>query len=263
VDVAPAASRLRKKTARRQFQCGTDRGDRIAHGYVPRRKAIAIENTQPGEIITFGRYPQTVGGTDSTPIQWLVLENSGDELFVLSRYILDCRRYHCEFTDTCWQECDLRQWLNDAFYHSAFTDAEKKIVTMTHNTDHGEGSPDTVDRVFLLSAAEVHGLIGRLGKDFVRARGTEFAKVKKPDGWRLYVMDKNIPADYIFEGDRKYGCSWWWLRDQGRLKDKGNNPSRAVFIGQRASIRHYARVDQTGDGVRPAVRLHISKAYAV
>jgi hypothetical protein len=54
---------------------------------------------------------------------------------------------------------------------------------------------------------------------------------------------------------KKYGCSWWWLRNQGRLKDKGNDPSRAMFIGTRASIRHYARVDLARDGVRPALNL--------
>lgn len=110
---------------------------------------------QPGEIITFGTYPQTAEGTDSTPIQWLVLENSSSELFVLSKYILDCKRYHGEFTDTSWRDCDLRQWLNDEFYNSTFTDAEKKIVKTTHNTDHGEGSPDIDDKVFLLNVAAV------------------------------------------------------------------------------------------------------------
>src|SRR5689334_20472748 len=96
-------------------------------------KTDMISIAQPGEIITFGRYPHTADGTDSTPIQWLVLDNSGSELSVLSKYILDCKRYHDEFTATCWRDCDLRQWLNDAFYHAAFTDAEKALVKTTHN----------------------------------------------------------------------------------------------------------------------------------
>src|SRR5512135_3379294 len=108
-----------------------------------------IRAAKPGEIITFGTYPQTADGTDSTPIPWLVLENSGSELFVLSKYILDCKRYHREFTATSWRDCDLRQWLNETFYHVAFTDAEKEVVKTTHNIDHGEGSPDTEDKVFL------------------------------------------------------------------------------------------------------------------
>jgi hypothetical protein len=109
----------------------------------------------------------------------------------------------------------------------------------------------------LLSAADVNRLTDQLGKAFRRARGTEFAQIKKADGCHLYVMDKNVPVDYITEGGKTYGCSWWWLRNQGSLKEAGNDPSRAVFVGTRASIRHYARVNREGYGVRPALILHL------
>lgn len=209
-------------------------------------------SAMPGEIIPFGTYPHTADGTDKTPIQWRVLQNSARELFLLSEYILDCKRYHNTYTAITWRDCDLRQWLNDVFYQAAFTDAEKALIKTTRCTDNGEGSPDTDDKIFLLSIAEVEPL----GKDFRRARGTAFAQLKKADGCELYVMDKNVPEDYIHEGGKTYGCSWWWLRNQGRLKDSGNDPSRAAFIGTRASIRHYARVNLGGYGVRPALVLN-------
>lgn len=219
---------------------------------------MLLRSARPGDIITFGTYPQTADGSDWRPIKWRVLQHSGSELLILSEHILDCRRYHGEYTDVTWRDCDLRRWLNDTFYDSAFTDIEKDVIKTIHNTDNGAGSPDTDDKVFLLSIAEVNSLTDTLGKDFRRARGTAFATIKKTDGCHLYVMDKNVAADYISEGGEKYGCSWWWLRNQGRLKDKGDDPSRAVFIGTRASIRHYARVNRTGYGVRPAVALHLS-----
>jgi hypothetical protein len=214
-------------------------------------------SAQPGEIMTFGTYPQTADGADRTPIKWRVLQNSGRELLILSEYILDCKRYHGEFVNITWRDCDLRKWLNDEFYHAAFSAAEKGIVKAARCTDSGEGSPNTEDKVFLLSVAEVRSLTDKLGKDFRRARGTEFAKLKKADGCHLYVMDKNVDTDYISEGGEKYGCSWWWLRNQGGLKGKGNDPSRAVFIGTRASIRHYARVNLGRYGVRPALKLDL------
>ena len=209
----------------------------------------------PGEIVTFGVYPQTANGSDQTPIQWRVLQNTGTEISLLSEYILDCKRYHGEFTAVTWHDCNLRQWLNDAFYNFAFTGAERAVIKLSHNTDNGDNSPDTEDRVFLLSVAEVNRLKTTLGKGFLRARGTAFARAKKADGCHLYVMDKNVAADYIHEAGQTYGCSWWWLRNQGRLKDVGSDPSRAVFIGTRASIRHYARVNRAGYGVRPAIKL--------
>ncbi len=214
-------------------------------------------SAKPGEIVTFGSYPQTADGADRTPIKWRVLRNSGSELFLLSEYILDCKRYHREFVDTTWRDCDLRKWLNDEFYDAAFNAAEQELVKTARCTDNGEGSPDTEDKAFLLGVAEVNSVTDELGKDFRRARATEFAKMERADGCHLYVMDKNIDTDYISEGGKKYGCSWWWLRNQGRLKDKGKDPARAMFIGTRASIRHYARVNLAGYGVRPALRLDL------
>lgn len=213
--------------------------------------SMPYRSAKPGEIITFGTYPQTADGTDRTPIKWRVLQNSGAELLLLSEYILDCKRYHREFVDITWRDCDLRKWLNDEFYNTAFNAAEKGFVKIAFCTDDGEGSPDTEDRVFLLSVAEVKHLTNTLGKDFRRAVGTEFAKVKKADGCHLYVMDKNVETDYITENGRKYGCSWWWLRT------RGSSPSRAFFVGTRASIRSYARVNLARYGVRPALKLDL------
>ncbi|NOK62854.1 MAG: hypothetical protein GFH27_549293n251 [Chloroflexi bacterium AL-W] len=214
-------------------------------------------SAKPGEIITFGTYPQMADASDTTPIKWRVLQNSGKDLFMLSEYILDCKQYHGEFTDITWCDCDLRKWLNNEFYNVAFNADEKGFVKTTRCTDNGEDSPDTEDKVFLLSVTEVHERSHTLDTDFRRTRGTEFAKIKKAGDGHLYVMDKHVDTDYINEGGKKYGCSWWWLRSQGRLKDTGHDPSRAVFIGTRASIRHYARVNRTGYGVRPALKLDL------
>jgi hypothetical protein len=218
---------------------------------------VVYGSAAPGDIVPFGTYPQQADGSDRTPIQWRVLQHTGSELFLLSEYILDCKRYHGAYTAVTWRDCDLRQWLNETFFHAAFTDTEKAVITVTCNTDNGEDSPDTEDRVFLLSVAEVTHLTDHLGKAFRRARGTPFAQLKKADGCHLYVMDKKVETDYLREDGRTYGCSWWWLRTQGRLSDTGNDPSRAVFMGTRASIRHYARVNLTGYGVRPALRLNL------
>jgi uncharacterized protein DUF6273 len=208
-------------------------------------------SAKPGEIITFGNYPQTAEGVDTTPIKWRVLQNSGRELFILSEYILDCKRYHREYTDITWRDCDLRKWLNDEFYDAAFNAAEKGFVNTTHCTDNGEGSPDTEDKVFLLGIAEVKSLTDILGKDIRRAVGTEFARVKKADGCRLYVYDKRESDNYITENGKKLGYSWWWLRTQP------GSSSRAAFIGTRASIRSYGRVNLIYYGVRPALKLNL------
>ena len=226
------------------------KADRDVHDDNP--ASAPQRSARPGDILTFGTYPQTAGGTDRTPIKWRVLQNSGNELFILSAYILDCKRYHAEYTDITWRDCDLRKWLNDEFYNAAFKAAEKGIVKTTCCTDNGEGRPDTEDRVFLLGIAELKELTDILGKDLRRAVGTEFARVKKSDGCHLYVYDKSVEDNYVTdENGEKHGCSWWWLRTQL------GEPSRATFVGTRASIRSYGRVNRIPYGVRPALNLDL------
>jgi hypothetical protein len=168
-------------------------------------------NSKPGEIITFGAYPQAADGTGATPIKWRVLQNSGSELFLLSEYILDCKRYHGksadikwrDCVDITWQDCDLRKWLNDEFYNTAFTATEKEFIKRTHCTENGEGTPDTEDKVFLLSVNEIRDLSEIYGKDLRRTLGTDFAKMKKPDGCNLYVYDKTNKDNYIIKSGEK------------------------------------------------------------
>ncbi|SDR92952.1 hypothetical protein SAMN05444162_0364 [Paenibacillaceae bacterium GAS479] len=213
---------------------------------------------KPGEIITFGMYPQTRDGKQ-LPIKWRVLQNSESELFVLSEYILDCKRYHGksaaitwhDSVDITWRDCDLREWLNVEFYNTAFKAAEKEIIKTTHCTDNGENSPDTEDKVFLPSVSEIKQLSDLHSKDLRRSVGTDFAKTKKPDGCNLYVYDKTDKDNYIIRDGEEAGCSWWWLRTQG------NKPSRACFIGPGSSIRSYANVSLARDGVRPALIINL------
>lgn len=220
-----------------------------------------FRDAKPGEIITFGTYPQTADGADATPIAWRVLQNSGSELFILSEQILDCKRYHgksvditwYDCVDITWRDCDLRNWLNDEFYNIAFTDAEKEFIKTTHCSDNGEDTPDTEDKVFLLSVNEVKDVSDKYGKELLRAVGTEFAKEKKPDGCNLYVYDKTNKDNYIIRNGEEVGCSWWWLRTQG------NKPTRAFFIGTGCSIRSYANVSAARDGVRPAIKINLKE----
>ncbi|MEK4058117.1 MULTISPECIES: DUF6273 domain-containing protein [unclassified Paenibacillus] len=211
-------------------------------------------SAKPGEIFTFGTYPQTLGGEDRTPIKWRVLQNSGSELFILSEYILDCRRYHGEYADITWRDSDLRRWLNDEFYNAAFNGSEKRFIKTTHCADNGEGSADTEDKVFLPSVSEVKELTYKLDEVSLsakrRATATEFARIKKNDGCHLYVYNKKVKNDYITEEGEELGCSWWWLRTQH------GSSSRAFFIGPRSSVRSYGRVNLACYGVRPALIIH-------
>jgi hypothetical protein len=219
-------------------------------------------DAKAGDIILLGTYPQLEDGTE-LPIKWRVLKNSGGEMFILSEDILDCKRYHGnredikwrDCVDITWHDCDLRKWLNEEFYHTAFHSEEKELIKTTLCTDNGNDSPDTEDKVFLLSVNEIKNYSDICGKDLLRAVGTDFAKMKKSDGCSLYVYDKTSKDNYIIRDGKEVGCSWWWLRTQG------NKPSRAYFVGTNCTIRSYANVSLARDGVRPALKLNFGQYH--
>jgi hypothetical protein len=133
----------------------------------------------PGTYITFGAYEQDNNKKNGQePIEWLVIENNGKQLLVLSRYCLDGQPYSTSY-DTytynaypvTWETCSLRAWLNSTFYTTAFNQAEQMRIatTLLNNSETPtcpEGSSglitvaatpcnDTYDKVFLLSYADI------------------------------------------------------------------------------------------------------------
>lgn len=120
------------------------------------------EVAQVGDIITFGNYEQdnkTANGKEE--IEWKVLEkDENGKMFLISRYALDCRHYHSSVEQATWETSDIRSWLNNDFYKTAFDNTERaKIKTTTlenrDNADYNtDGGNDTNDKVFLLSIDE-------------------------------------------------------------------------------------------------------------
>lgn len=104
------------------------------------------------------------------PIEWLVLTDdySGKKL-LLSEKILATSRFNYDGNN--YKESDIRNWLNNEFYNSAFTAAEQARIALTtvdnsaHSTEdytsqfntgiNEYACEDTNDSIFLLSRLEV------------------------------------------------------------------------------------------------------------
>ena len=130
----------------------------------------------PGTFVTYGVYEQdNVKKNGMEPIEWRVLENTGDSLLLMSRYVLDgvpfSNAYGADISKpipVTWETCNLRNWLNTTFLTTAFDSTEQsRIMTVkNHNAptkplwdatikepiDYGN---DTMDRVYILSYEEV------------------------------------------------------------------------------------------------------------
>lgn len=136
---------------------------------IPDKKRKAeLAKYQVGNIITFGSYKKAIrwNGTkcfyedDATPIEWIVLRQEDEKALVLSKRVLEFKKFHESKTNVTWETSTLRSWLNDDFFNTAFSSAEQaKIESRNVPADKYEygsfpGKP-TVDKIFLLSFREL------------------------------------------------------------------------------------------------------------
>ena len=204
-----------------------------------------------GSYVTFGHYPQTEAGDDSTPIEWLVLARDGQKALLISRYGLDAQPYHTEYVDVTWENCTLRTWLNDTFLNKAFTPEEQTGILLTEvdNSDsqgysgwNSSGGNNTQDRIFLLSFAEANKYLGVTYSDSnnTKSRTTPTAYAIKRGA---YTSNSNKTADRTAAG-------WWWLRSPGYYQ------GRAAGVSPDGSL-HYGSVIYGNGSVRPALWINL------
>ena len=191
-----------------------------------------------GETIEFGNYPQDKDGTEK-PIEWIVMKNEGNQILLLSKYVLDAKPYNKEWEDVTvtWETSDIRKWLNNEFYTTAFNKTEKakiqtSLIKNEDNLEYGtSGENDTEDKVFLLSKKGAETLFSN--EEERMAKATEYAKKSG-----VY-------------GEKEKGV-WWWLRSPGHDCDCAAEVDFYGYVDNSGK-----RVDVNFSGVRPALYLNL------
>lgn len=214
-----------------------------------------------GDLVCFGRYPQSLLGTDMPlagtenidwvkandvrnsdaltyyaiePIVWRVLENSGDELFLVSEKIIDCMPYNDTLPSVAWKDCTIRKWLNDAaesgsFINRAFGESENAVICASPEI----GGGDMADPIFCLSFNEID-------------------KYFADDADRVCYNTDYSAAIHSLHAD------YWWLRTPPGGAD-----------GYAAYVSDFGKAYTGGHhpfyivGVRPALRVDLSSAGEV
>ena len=175
------------------------------------------------------------------PINWIVLDPVKG--LVLSEALLDSQPYHNFILGTWnenenkydapyygdsaktthitnYSSSSIRQWLTEDFYNTAFTDSQKANLKTTKlenksfdhvSYDYGYGenfdasydAPETNDKVFLLSLADVLDYLYDPGEDEL----SELNLAKVSD----YALSQGcwIETD---SGKDAFGCGAWWIR---------------------------------------------------
>lgn len=163
---------------------------------------------QIGDTVVFGSYEQDNDtGNGKEAIEWIVLDMDGQNALLLSKYGLDAQAYSDSGEAVTWENCALRQWLNDTFYKEAFSEAEQGAVVPVTNTNPDNerwgtaGGNDTLDSVFLLSIEEA--------EFYFSDRNEELWIQATP-----YAVEQGA-----FVADN--GNSPWWLRSPGDNNEGG------------------------------------------
>lgn len=197
------------------------------------------------DCIYFGNYPQTDPSGDCTePIKWRVLQVSEDGILVQADKILDCRMYAPVWSQTSWEKCDLRKWLNDIFLNRAFNDREKHAIIKTRNKNDPNpvynrgGCNDTEDSVFLLSTEE--------------SVNTEYGFSAYPNE-RSDTRKREITPYAKAQGVEIHdGCNegTWWLRSPGVTE------SWVASVWYRGTSGRYGSIpNDVRNGICPVLRL--------
>jgi len=164
-----------------------------------------IDEITAGQTILLGKYEQDNNlSNGSEDIEWLVLDREDNSILLVSKYALDVKAYDETGSNSTWESCSLRKWLNGSFYNDAFSKAEKNMiiktkVTADKNPNSGANSgKDTEDNVFLLSIPESTLY-------FSSAKDRQCKPTKYAESIGLYTDD--------------YGNTAWWLRSPGDNND--------------------------------------------
>ena len=221
-----------------------------------------VDEIVPGDIIRFGRYPygrlsrmgkfkmwmkervpELQGDPELplVPIEWIVIEQRRGIALLLSRYAIDTVKYNEYESPASWEDCTLREWLNEEFFHIAFSSEEKIFIqeTMLNNKTSSQyrfyNGKDTSDKVFLLSAEDAE-------KHF----NDRMKRIAYPTPY----------ASSRSEKDFGNSACWWWLRNTGSSMNK------AACVNVYGNVSLSGNRNVSGQGtVRPAIRADISSLF--
>jgi len=233
-----------------------------------------------------GYYTNTAYWFEYESILWRILSEDGSTALILSETRIDSQQYHWENTTSTvsrsavdnyddsyyagggtastesactnnYKYSDIRAWLNETFYNTAFGTTEKSLIKTTTVDNSAASTTDysgnltkatsyycdnTNDKVFLLSEYEAtNTAYGFSSYDIYDA-----ARQKNPSD---YAASQGCWALTI---SSNLGCGSWWLRSP---YDNDANYSRIIFYSGFANYN--SNVHITSYGVLPALQISL------
>lgn len=178
-----------------------------------------------GDEVYFGAY-------QNENLQWKVIDVDGVNALLVCNNVIEQKPYDEKEEYNTWNQCSLRDWLNNEFYETTFDNNEQNAIIETQlvntkNSDYGtDGGEDTSDKIFILSLDEIRLYFGE-----VESRVCPLS---------TYVTLKSTLP--------KSGLYYWWVRTPGRYSDEVACIDNDGWINSQGNFASYS-----DGGVRPAL----------
>lgn len=207
--------------------------------------SATISVSRVGQTITLGTYEQdNITSNGSEPIEWTVLEIRDNTALIITRYGIDNPQFNTSKTNTTWADSNLRRWMNNTFYNSAFSSQEKQVILEVNVSSEDSlkwgtnGGSSTKDKIFALSESETNKYFSGNGD-----RQTLATNYAESNG-------AMVSTDFFMNGK---GTTWWWLRNPG------SHENEASYISGKGSIASYgAEVNSKHACARPAMWIAVN-----
>ena len=208
-----------------------------ANAIYEQHKVDILKTAEVGDYVIYGTYEQdnnTNNGQEA--IEWLVLDVKGDRMLVISKYALDSKQFNKSSDSVTWEDCAVRDWLNNYFVNTAFTSEEQaRIPTVTayvdRNPDYGTLPGNaTKDQVFLLSVNEV--------------RNYFVLNIDRQCEITAYAASKATSNTQYTD---------WWLRTPGVSQ------RRFTYVATDGSIKTEGNFNTQVSAIRPAMWIDLSE----
>ena len=195
------------------------------------------------------------------PIVWNVLNNNNGEYYIVSSVLLDARCYYNSRSNRTidgktvypnnYKYSDIREWLNNGFYNSAFALGNSYIQTTmvdnsaatTSSTSNEYACANTEDKVFLPSYKDYinnsYGFSTSTGSTDTRCcRTTDWARAR---------------GAYYCTSSASYQYNGYCL-----TRSPSNDSHLMWFAYFDGALSRYTNADYTGNSVRPGLSIKIA-----
>lgn len=203
---------------------------------------MSTQSPMIGEIITLGRYPYEISGA-VRPIEWQIMQVEAERMLVLARQPLAARPYAMTQEPTCWENSDLRRWLNEEFLREAFTEAELERILGAAEL------PEAGTDAFLWQMFGMYTTTESIQERVFIPMAQDLAQwYPQEEASSLFYCDAEAEATpWAQEQGATEGC--WWLRESMQQAPMAYICSPCASVG-------FSMISETNlQGVRPAMWL--------